>query len=75
MGRASEIDEGPSESDLERFGSEFRECPSCGSLVYDQAEICQACGHAFMRRDSGLPVWAIVAGVLVIAAFVLLAVL
>ncbi len=69
------MDEGPSEADLERFGDEFRKCPECGSLVYDQTEICQACGYAFVRVEKGLPIWAIVAVGVVLLAFVLVVVL
>ncbi|MEM0984451.1 MAG: hypothetical protein AAGI17_10930 [Planctomycetota bacterium] len=61
--------EGPSASDLERFGSEFRTCPECGSEVYDQADICQACGHVFAQPGGGLPLWAVIAAIVVLAAF------
>lgn len=63
--------EGPSDEDLERFGDEYRTCPACGSLVYDQSEICQACGHAFEARDRGLPIWVMVAGGVALTAMLL----
>jgi hypothetical protein len=39
--------EGPSEDDIARFNGETADCPSCGEAVYDQAGVCQACGHVF----------------------------
>lgn len=37
------IDEGPSEEDLRRFGSETAHCPDCGAEVWDSAEVCPKC--------------------------------
>ncbi len=63
--------EGPSPEDLERFGDEFRTCPECKSLVYDQAAVCQACGHAFAESPhAGIPPWALVVAVLLVLVFV-----
>lgn len=62
--------EGPSPEDLERFGDEFRTCPSCGSDVYDQAELCHVCGHAFEEPAGKPPVW-----ILIVLAIALLAML
>ena len=45
--------EGPSRADLERFGGELKPCPECGKEVYDQAEVCHACGHAFGHGFGG----------------------
>lgn len=67
--------DGPSAEDLDRFGDEFKRCPECKSLVYDQSEMCQACGYAFEREPKGIPPWAVVVVVLVLIAFVLVAVL
>jgi len=68
--------EGPSPEDLERFGDEWVTCPECGSAIYDQTEICPRCGHALTSSDGGkTPVWAIVAAVLALIAFVLVFVL
>ncbi len=52
--------DGPSEADIERFASELKQCPECAAEVYDQAEICSACNHAFDGIDTpkGIPVWA-----------------
>jgi len=66
--------EGPSADDLDRFGAEFKPCPSCRSDVYDQAEFCHVCGHVFGGEDerTGPPAWAIGVAVLVLIAFVLI---
>lgn len=69
--------DGPSEADIERFGSEFKTCPDCGDEVYDQAEFCTACNHAFEGADepSGIPMWAMLIAALLLIAFVLFGVL
>tara|TARA_R110002072_G_scaffold42064_4_gene117528 strand:+ start:88896 stop:89156 length:261 start_codon:yes stop_codon:yes gene_type:complete len=36
--------DGPSASDLDRFGSEVSPCPNCGASIYDQTEMCHKCG-------------------------------
>ena len=61
--------DGPSEADIARFSSEYKTCPSCREEVYDQAEFCTACNHAFMPQDEakGLPLW-----VFITAGFLLL---
>jgi hypothetical protein len=47
-----DFDEGPSDDDLARFGSDDTLCPDCGARVWDQADICPKCfafvgdGHA-----------------------------
>ncbi len=39
-----ELDSGPGTEDLLRFGGETAYCPECGREVWDQAEVCPACG-------------------------------
>ena len=39
-----DLDSGPSPEDLRRFGGETACCPQCGGEVWDQAEVCPACG-------------------------------
>jgi uncharacterized protein (DUF983 family) len=70
-----ELDEGPSDADIERFGGETRTCPECGAETYDESELCPKCGHAFEREAKTLPAWVIIAGVAALAAFVFLFVL
>jgi len=55
MPRPDELDEDPSPEDMERFSSATRTCPSCKSEVYDDAEICHECGHAFSGEAKGHP--------------------
>ena len=42
-----DVDEGPSEQDIERFDRETAYCPDCGAEIWDQAEICPKC-HAYL---------------------------
>jgi hypothetical protein len=62
--------QGPSREDMERFGDEFVTCPECKSLVYDQAEVCQACGRALHGEAKGPPLWALGVGAALLAAMV-----
>jgi len=68
--------EGPSEADVERFGSETALCPQCGAAVWDQATICNNCG-AVLDSEGGkkMPVWVFVATILALIAFALVFVL
>lgn len=52
----------PSDEDMERFSGVTRNCPACKTEVYDEAQLCHNCGHAFgTSTDSGgLPTWAVV---------------
>jgi ribosomal protein L37E len=51
--------EGPSGSDLDRFGDEMIQCPHCGRQIYDQAELCPHCGMAIERAPGRVPAWTI----------------
>ncbi len=64
-----ELDEDPSPEDMERFGSATRTCPECKSEVYDDAEICHECGHAFSGEAKSHPLMVPVM-VAIIVAFV-----
>ncbi|MBL9118366.1 MAG: hypothetical protein JNL80_00450 [Phycisphaerae bacterium] len=44
-------DEGPSDDDLRRFGSEVAYCPDCGAEVWDQADVCPTC-FAYLGGDT-----------------------
>ena len=63
--------EGPSGSDLDRFGDELTTCRRCGSSMYDQADICPHCGEYVVEPDKSLSVWAVI-GVLVLAVLLLI---
>ena len=67
-----ELDEGPSEDDIERFSNVTRTCPECNKEVFDDAAICYHCGHAFERTTAGSsksPKWIIITVILILAAF------
>lgn len=53
--------DGPSAEDLDRFGSELDTCPSCGSSIYDQAEMCPQCGEYLGETPKTLSLWVIFA--------------
>lgn len=65
--------EAPSEDDIERFGSATRVCSECKTEVYDDAEVCHNCGHAFNSRDDGahMPTWAVATTFVVVGLFAL----
>jgi len=68
MTRRDEIDEGPDESDIKRFSDVTRTCPACRADVYDDAELCWQCGHAFTASKSAPSKFTIViVGVLILA--------
>ena len=73
------IDEGPSSEDIERFGGDTDECPECGAEVYDQAEMCHACGayvtvRGRVKGSAGRGMqarWIILIALLALAGFVI----
>lgn len=67
---AEEIDEDPSEEDLERFGGVTRHCPECNTELYDDSEICWKCGHALSAAPKGSPKWTVIIAVLILVALV-----
>ena len=67
-----EIDEFPSDEDIERFGDPTRTCPECKKEVFDDAAVCYHCGHAFERTTAGStqsPKWVIATAIVIIGAF------
>ncbi len=71
-----ELDELPSEDDVQRFGDVTRTCPECRKEVFDDAAVCYHCGHAFERTTGGStlsPKWVIVTVVVLIVLFVFVA--
>lgn len=73
------IDEGPSQEDLQRFGSDEAYCSECGETVWDQAEFCPACGTQLSGRTLTRPPekhfkrqgWMLVVIIIVLIAFFL----
>ncbi|MBL9032067.1 MAG: hypothetical protein JNM80_10230 [Phycisphaerae bacterium] len=63
----------PSDADLARFGGVTINCNECGTELFDDIAQCWKCGRPVgLAEDSrGLPTWAIVAAVVLIAALVL----
>ncbi len=51
------MDEGPSQADLDRFGGDDQTawCPQCGAEVWDDAEYCPECGDLIGGRTSSRP--------------------
>jgi uncharacterized protein (DUF983 family) len=60
------IDEGPDESDLERFGGVTQSCPKCRAELYDDAEVCWKCGHALHARANTPPPWVVIIAVVLL---------
>ena len=50
-----ELDLGPGPEDLRRFGGETACCPECGREVWDQAEVCPACGAYLAGATTSRP--------------------
>ena len=65
-----EFDEDPSEDDIARLDSPVRTCPECRKEVFDDAEVCYHCGHAFSREPRGPSRLQIVVVALLILGFV-----
>ena len=63
--------EGPSAADLDRFGDEFHRCRACGHEFYDQADICPRCGCPITAPERGVPVWAVVVALVLLAVITL----
>lgn len=66
-----EIDEGPSDDDLDKFGGVTRPCPECKTDLYDDAEVCWKCGHALSGEPKGPPMWIPIVAVVLLIAIVL----
>lgn len=56
--RLRDLDDGPSDADIERFSDVTQTCPSCGTTLYDDVEVCWNCGHALgAERKIEIPLW------------------
>lgn len=68
--RLRDLDDGPSDADIERFSDVTQKCPSCGTVLYDDVEICWNCGHALgSEQRPKIPnwLWITAAGLLLLA--------
>lgn len=74
----SQMDDGPSEDDLDRFSGVTQTCWRCGTELYDDAATCWNC-QADVGPGSGPrggpPRWAILAAIATAAIFVLVYIL
>jgi uncharacterized protein (DUF983 family) len=66
-----ELDESPSEEDLERFGDVTQKCPECGTELYDDVEVCWKCGHALMSGPTTRTPAALIVVLIVVMVVVL----
>lgn len=63
------LDDGPSTDDIDRFSGVTTSCPSCGTEIRDDVDLCWKCGHAISDpTDQRSPVWIVVAIALVLGA-------
>jgi uncharacterized protein (DUF983 family) len=68
--------DGPSREDVERFSDVTVKCPECGTQLFDDVEMCWKCGRALRANtpdETKVPVWVIATVVLIILAFVFVA--
>lgn len=65
-----EIDEGPDQADLERFGADTAPCPKCGADIYDESPWCHKCGHVLGDGADGprTPPWVFITVAATVAA-------
>jgi hypothetical protein len=61
----------PRPEDLADFGDVTRPCPSCKADVYDDAQMCWKCGHAFSSSPAGPKPWVIYTVMAVVGAILL----
>ncbi len=69
-GMPREIDEGPSDADIARFGGDEITCPECATEVYHDATFCHECGHVMEDRSGGSKKWIGVAAVIALIGFI-----
>lgn len=65
-------DDGPIDSDLEKFGDVTQTCPSCGTTLYDDADLCWNCGHALGTHPTKqIPMWVLITTAVLLALLIL----
>ena len=73
-----EIDEDPSDADLERLDHESAFCPDCGAKIWDACEVCPSC-YAYLGGNtshrSKLQNWVNAKVIIVIVVLLLIALL
>jgi uncharacterized protein (DUF983 family) len=67
-----EVDEDPSDADVERFSDVTQKCPHCGTELFDDVELCWKCGLAVSDKPEGKPASMIVVLVVVVLIIVVL---
>lgn len=66
---APEVDDGPSEEDIERFGGVTQRCPECDTELFDDVAVCWNCGHVLSAaRSPSTSRWVTIIVVLVVIA-------
>jgi len=65
-----ELDEGPSQADIEAFSGVTRPCPQCKAELYDDAQLCWKCGHALSSAPAGKPGWVVAVAFAIVVAIV-----
>ena len=72
-GQPRDIDEGPSDDDIARFGGDEINCPECSAEVYYDATFCHQCGYVMEERATGASKkWIAVAAGIALVAFVVI---
>ncbi len=66
-------DDDPSPEDIARLDNPVRTCPECGKEVFDDAEVCYHCGHAFSRAPKGPTTLQVVVVAMIVLVFLGLA--
>lgn len=64
----------PLDDNFEDQFSELLPCPECGAEIYEDAEVCPACGYYIVHTHTiwaGRPIWWIILGLLGILAVML----
>ncbi len=68
-----DLDEGPSQDDLDRFADVTTTCKNCGTQLYDDVELCWNCGSPLSASShaSMPPKWVMLTSAVLLALFLL----
>lgn len=61
----------PSDDDLARFEDVSIRCRACGTMAYDDAELCPKCLSPLHGHAKGTPKWLVVVGILLVLAMLI----